>query len=582
MSLSGGTDRFGLARAILARRRHLPVRLASALIAAAGVHLTLGWELGWLWAAVFAAVQIVEHRLSQFLPRIAETAPGLAAGILCGMCALSSLIFGALAPALWIGGGHYGPALGVIVVSTAMTNLIAICRGSRLMFTVSALPYAVYLLAMPMMDSAQVSGPLLATMLIAAGLVLLNVIGAWAATEEARRAQDQAQTEAELQRQEAEAATKAKSAYVAMISHELRTPISAILAGAADAERAGHGQARLIGEAGRMMTTLLDDMLDLSKLEAGHMQVEVLDFDLRQTVADMVRLWRPQAAARGLRLRIRGSRSLPAWVKGDPMRLRQILNNLLSNALKFTDSGTVTLVLGGRAAPSDHRVTITVDDTGPGMTPDQLASLFQPFEQLGPQTARQHGGTGLGLVISRELARLMGGDLVVDSSPGMGARFTLDIPLAEGEATARVPEGSQAVAADDLSPPRVLVVDDHAINRQAISLILAQVGITPETAASAESALERLAVEPFDLILMDVYMPDMDGREATSILRSLPGPNCRTPVVAITASATTRDWEACLAAGMNGHVAKPILPEKLFEAMDQVLSSGSEARQAAA
>jgi hypothetical protein len=182
MSLSGGTDRFGLARAILARRRHLPVRLASALIAAAGVHLTLGWELGWLWAAVFAAVQIVEHRLSQFLPRIAETAPGLAAGILCGMSALSSLIFGALAPALWIGGGHYGPALGVIVVSTAMTNLIAICRGSRLMFTVSALPYAVYLLAMPMMDSAQVSGPLLATMLIAAGLVLLNVIGAWTAT----------------------------------------------------------------------------------------------------------------------------------------------------------------------------------------------------------------------------------------------------------------------------------------------------------------------------------------------------------------------------------------------------------------
>ena len=193
MSLSGGADRFGLARAINARRRHLPVRLASALIAAAGVHLTLGWELGWLWAAVFATVQVVEHRLSHVLSRVAETSPRLAAGVLCSIFALSSLIFGALAPALWIGGGHYGPALGVIVVSTAMTNLIAICRGSRLMFTVSAMPYAAYLLAMPMMDSSLVSGPLLASMLIAAGLVLLNVIGAWGATEEARRAQDLAQ-----------------------------------------------------------------------------------------------------------------------------------------------------------------------------------------------------------------------------------------------------------------------------------------------------------------------------------------------------------------------------------------------------
>jgi signal transduction histidine kinase/ActR/RegA family two-component response regulator len=582
MSLNGGTDRFGLARAIAARRRHLPVRLASAVIAAAGAHLTLGWELVWLWAAVFATVQVVEHRLSQFLPRIAGASPGLAAGLLCSMFALSSLVFGALAPALWIGGGQYGPAFGIIVVATAMTNLIAICRGSRLMFAVSALPYAAYLLAMPVMDAARVSGPLLASMLIAAGLVLLNVMGAWNATEEARRAQDMAQAEAELRRQEAEVATRAKSAYVAMISHELRTPISAILAGAAEAERAGHGLARLISEAGRMMTTLLDDMLDLSKLEAGHMPVESLAFDLRQTVADVVRLWRPQAAAKGLKLRIQGARSFPAWVTGDPMRMRQILNNLLSNALKFTQTGSVTLVLGGRAAPADPMLSITVDDTGPGMTPDQMASLFQPFEQLGPQTARQHGGTGLGLVISRELARLMGGDLVVDSAPGKGARFTLAVPLAEAAAPEAAPAAPPVLEGDLATPPRVLVVDDHAINRQAITLILAQAGITPETAASAETALERLTVEAFDLILMDVYMPDMDGREATGVLRSLAGPNRQTPVIAITASATARDCEACLAAGMNGHVAKPIQPEQLFEAMDQVLSAALEARQAAA
>ncbi|NBU26990.1 MAG: response regulator, partial [Caulobacteraceae bacterium] len=393
---------------------------------------------------------------------------------------------------------------------------------------------------------------------------------------------DLAQAEAEVRRMEAEAATQAKSAYVAMISHELRTPISAILAGAAESERAGHAPARLIGDAGRMMTTLLDDMLDLSKLEAGHMQVETLDFDLRRTVAEVARLWRPQARAKGIRLRLAGARTLPGRVSGDPMRLRQVLNNLLSNALKFTEAGSVTLVLGGRASSTDPLISITVDDTGPGMTPAQLASLFQPFEQLGAQTARQHGGTGLGLVISRQLARLMGGDLVVDSAPGKGARFTLTLPLAPALDGPPLVEESRRHDPVQPAPVRVLVVDDHAINRQAITLILAQAGITPEMAASAETALERLAIEPFDLILMDVYMPDMDGREATTVLRSMPGPNRQTPVVAITASATARDWEACRAAGMNGHVAKPIEPEKLFEAMESVLDASVEDRQAAA
>jgi len=582
MSLSVGTDRFGLAKATIARRRHLPVRLVTAVVAATGIYLTLGWELVWLWAAAFSAVQVLEHRLSPVLVRMAGPLSGLAAGTLCGLYGLSSLVFGALAPALWVGAGHYGPALGIIVIATAITNLIAICRGSRVAFAAAASPYAVYLLAMPLMDARSAPGPMLATMMIGVALVLVNLVGAWIATEDARRAQDLAQAEAEVRRMEAEAATQAKSAYVAMISHELRTPISAILAGAAESERAGHAPARLIGDAGRMMTTLLDDMLDLSKLEAGHMQVETLDFDLRRTVAEVARLWRPQARAKGIRLRLAGARTLPGRVSGDPMRLRQVLNNLLSNALKFTEAGSVTLVLGGRASSTDPLISITVDDTGPGMTPAQLASLFQPFEQLGAQTARQHGGTGLGLVISRELARLMGGDLVVDSAPGKGARFTLTLPLAPALDGPPLVEESRRHGPVQPAPVRVLVVDDHSINRQAITLILAQAGITPETAASAETALERLAIEPFDLILMDVYMPDMDGREATTVLRSLPGPNRQTPVVAITASATARDWEACRAAGMNGHVAKPIQPEKLFEAMETVLDASVEDRQAAA
>ncbi|RYF95210.1 MAG: response regulator [Caulobacteraceae bacterium] len=569
-----GADRFGLAAVVATRRKHMPIRLMTAVGVAAGLQITFGWTWSWGWAALYAMAQGLDHFTGTELLKHRIDTPFKAARAALITFLPSSIAFGALAPVLWQGIDRYGPALAMIVIATAMTNLIAICRGSRIAFAAGGLPYGLYLLVLPLLDISTAPGPLVSTMMIAVGLVILNIIGAWLTTEEARKISDDARAEAELRRTEAEEATRAKSAWVAMISHELRTPISAILAGAADTERAGHPQGRLIGEAGRMMTTLLDDMLDLSKLEAGRMSVEAVDFDLRTAVVDAVRAWRPQARAKGLRMRIRGARHLPGWVSGDPTRIRQVVNNLLSNALKFTKEGCVTLQLGGQqTGEGAYAVTIAVDDTGPGMTPQQLDRLFLPFEQLGAHTARTHGGTGLGLMISRELARLMGGDLAVVSAPGEGAVFTLSLTLPAAEAPAVV-QAPQAVEA------RVLVVDDHAVNRQAIGLVLAPLGIVPETAASAEEALERLALEAFDVVLMDVYMPDMDGREATRQLRAMKGPNQTVPVVAITASATARDWEACLAAGMTGHVAKPIEPAQLYAALEVALSSGG--RRAAA
>ncbi|WGM41272.1 ATP-binding protein [Caulobacter sp. NIBR1757] len=553
----------------------MPIRLMTAVGVAAGLHLAFGWSWAWTWAALYTAAQGFDHFTGiQLLKRPIDT-PFQAARVALITFLPSSIAFGALAPVLWQGIDRYGPALAMIVVATAMTNLIAICRGSRIAFAAGCLPYGLYLLILPLMDAGTAPGPLVSTMMIAVGLVILNVIGAWLTTEEARKISDDARAEAEARRHEAEEATRAKSAWVAMISHELRTPISAILAGAAETERAGHAQGRLINEAGRMMTTLLDDMLDLSKLEAGRMSVEAVDFDLRIAVLDAVRAWRPQARAKGLRMRILGARHLPGWVSGDPTRMRQVINNLLSNALKFTKQGCVTLQLGGAINPDGtYGVTIAVDDTGPGMTPEQLDRLFMPFEQLGAHTARTHGGTGLGLMISRELARLMGGDISVVSAPGKGAVFTLSLTLPAAEAPAAV-QAPQAVEA------RVLVVDDHAVNRQAIALVLAPLGIVPETAGSAEEALERLALESFDAVLMDVYMPDMDGREATRQLRAMKGPNQQVPVIAITASATARDWEACLAAGMTDHVAKPIEPAQLYAALEAALSDVQRAAVAA-
>lgn len=575
----GQMDRFGIWASAKARRRHINVRLATAVIVSAVLHYGLGWWMTWLWGAAYVGSQLLEAWAAPRLLRNPPQTPAAAANIAVALFFPGALVFGGLAVSLWVGVPDYGPALGVAIVASAMINLIALSRGSRIAFAATATPYGLYLLVMPMLDYGRIADPVLTTMMIAVGLIMLNIIGAWISTEEARRAHLEATREAEQRRAEAEAAVEAKAAYLAMISHELRTPISAILAGAGELERTspgqGRAQARLIKGAGQMMRGLLDDLLDLSKIEVGRMEVEVAAFDLRALVSEALRMWRPEARHKGLRLRVEGARTLPEWVEGDPTRIRQVLNNLISNALKFTAQGSITLRLSAtQDADGAFAVAVAVADTGPGMTPDQVARLFTPFDQLDAGTARKHGGSGLGLAISRELARLMGGDLNASSASGEGATFTLTLtlPAAENPVAAQAPQAVEA---------RVLVVDDHAVNRQAISLVLAPLGIVPETAASAEEGLERLARETFDIVLMDVYMPDMDGREATRRLRAQAGPNQNVPVIAITASATERDWEACRAAGMTGHVAKPIEPAQLYAALESALAEASAARKAA-
>ncbi|HYG27987.1 MAG TPA: ATP-binding protein [Caulobacteraceae bacterium] len=562
-------DKFGLLAAASARRKHLPLRFFAALMVSAGMHVTFGWWLAWVWLGSYIAIQLTELALNDHLLKKPPQTPSLAILTAITLYVPSALVFALLGPILWANGGHYGPALGLALMASSLTNLIAVSR-SRLAFVVAAAPYALFLVLMPLLDWGKTTGVETGTMVFAVVVILFNVIGAWSTTQEARRAEQEAIREFDQRRREAEAAVEAKSAFVAMICHELRTPISAIAAGASELERTGSGarktQAQLISHAGQMMRTLLDDLLDLSKLEAGRMTVERLPMDLRRTLAEVMHMWKPQAQAKGVRLRLEGAAQLPQWVTGDPTRLRQVLNNLLSNAIKFTEEGSVTLrVTAEPLGDGRRKVSMAVADTGPGMTPDQIERLFTPFDQLDAGTARKHGGSGLGLAISKELARLMGGELTAQSQAGKGATFTIALTLEEAEA----PAAEQAPTAVEA---RVLVVDDHAVNRQAIAMVLAPLGITPELSTSAEEGLERLAHEPFDLVLMDVYMPGMCGREATRVLRSQPGPNRETPVVAITASATPKDWDACLAAGMNGYVGKPIDPAQLYGVVEAVMS----------
>ena len=567
----------GEVRAAIARRGNVYLRVLATVMIALMLQVFIGLSWIWIWAGVYASAQLVELLLIQ----AAIKQPGVgfqgwrrvAVGV---MPVLTSAIFGFLALPLFASHERFAPTLGGMLLAGALLNVIVVNSSLRSATISAAAPHLIYLMIVPFVArAANPDAPLANALWFGVILLIVSVAVASRTLEKALKAEAAAKDEAERRRHEAEEAVAAKSAFVAMISHELRTPISAILAGAArlhgdvpDAASKTHAQ--LIGDAGAMMRTLLNDLLDLSRLDAGRMAVEQSPFDLRQSMADTLRLWRPDAQKKGLRLRVEGAAHLPRWVAGDSLRLRQVLNNLLSNAIKFTPRGAVTVRLAAREDGEAMIFEAVVADTGPGLTEEQLGRLFTPFDQLASSVVREHGGSGLGLVISRELARLMGGDLTVTSKPGKGSKFRLEIRVEAAE------REDDRVSGASIAGARVLVVDDHVVNRRAIELVLQSFDIQPTLAESGERALELLQSEVFDVMLMDVYMPGMDGRDATRQLRATEGPNRDIPVIAVTASATPKDWEACHAAGMNAHVAKPIDPSQLYAALSEVLSAAAE------
>ena len=570
----------GEVRAARARRGNLYLRVVATVMIALMLHAYMGASWTWLWAGTYAAAQLLELALIHQLLRRPNPGRVLRFAV-AAMPAVTSIIFGFLSVPLFASNVRFAPTLGGLLLAGALLNVIVVNSSLRSATISAAAPHVVYLLIVPFVArAANPDAPLVDALWLGVVLLIVSVFVAARTLERALRAEAAAKEEAERRRHEAEEAVAAKSAFVAMISHELRTPISAILAGAARLhsdvpEASSKLHAQLIGDAGAMMRTLLNDLLDLSRLDAGRMAVEHAPFDLRQAMADTLRLWRPDANKKGLRLRVEGAAHLPRWVAGDSMRLRQVLNNLLSNAIKFTDHGAVTVRLTAREDGDRLVFEAIVADTGRGLTEEQLGRLFTPFDQLASNVAREHGGSGLGLVISRELTRLMGGDLTVTSKPGKGARFRLEVRVEAAEA----PDARAGGAI--IEGARVLVVDDHMVNRRAIELVLQSFGIQPTLAESGERALELLHSEVFDVMLMDVYMPGMDGRDATRQLRAADGPNRDIPVIAVTASATAKDWDACHAAGMNAHVAKPIDPSQLHAALSEVLPVAASSRVAA-
>lgn len=417
----------------------------------------------------------------------------------------------------------------------------------------------------------------MAFLLVVAAVVALRSYREGVATARALAA---GRDEAEAARQAAQAANEAKSTFLAMMSHELRTPLNGVLGMAqmltmTDLDDQQRECVEVIGNSGGALLLLLNDILDLSKVEAGKLQIEAIPFQLRPLIENAAALWAPGAADKGLELQLQLPEDAPEWVKGDPTRLRQVLTNLLSNAIKFTDHGAVSL----SAAYRDGRLSFEVSDSGIGISSEALSRLFQDFSQAEAGTARKFGGTGLGLSISRKLCRMMGGDLAARSVEGEGATFfgSVALPAAAAEEATSLYETCEA-----LPTLRILAVDDNATNRTVVRTLLEALGAEVTLAGNGVEGLQALRAADFDLVLMDVNMPVMGGVEALQALRRGEAGRADLPVIALTADAMAGDRDRYLAEGFDDHLGKPIQLEQLVTAISRALEPSSSSAERAA
>jgi len=376
----------------------------------------------------------------------------------------------------------------------------------------------------------------------------------------------------------ADAANRAKSAFLSNMSHEIRTPMNGVIGMAylalrADPNERVRNYLEKIRSSGQHLLGIINDILDFSKIEAGKLDLEVRDLLLAQVFDHVSSQLLLAAQAKGLTLTFQLDRSLSRPLRGDILRITQVLLNFVGNAIKFTPAGGVTVhATTAQRGQGDSLVRFEVKDTGIGLTPEQARQLFQSFQQADTSTTRRYGGTGLGLAINRQLAHLMGGEVGVSSEPGQGSTFWFTARLAWGKAAAAEPIVRAEVCESESAPvrhaalagARVLLVEDNVVNREVAAGLLADVAIVVHTATNGQEALDALREAHFDCVLMDVQMPVMDGLQATRRMRADPL-TARTRVIAMTANARSEDRLACFDAGMDDFLTKPVVPAHLYQ-----------------
>ncbi|MBD7940252.1 response regulator [Brevundimonas guildfordensis] len=533
---------------------------AVGLIATVGLLHGLLWFAGTLAAGALRGV--VEKRISR--SQNAEAGWDLTFPV---VGALTTAAWAAAPLIAWFSGSHFGHELAIALLISGYVLVFAQLRSSPKQAIVISSPYGVAaaIIAVTLIGDVAFWPFLMLAPFTAASLFVLVTMTML--REERIRAFQEHQAhlieELEAARDKANAANEAKSNFLGVISHELRTPMNGVLGAAQllSATRLDGAQREylaIIRNSGDNLLSLLNDILDMTKIEAGRMNFESIDIQLDDLHRRIVGPFEAQAEAKGLRFVSEFEGETPAVVRGDPLRVCQVVQNLLSNAVKFTERGEIRFVTRSRRI-SERRVAFefAVHDSGAGISEDDMDQLFQPFTQIDASSTRRFGGTGLGLTISRRLANIMGGDITVNSQVGEGSVFTFAV---EGEVVRWVDEVAQADADADLvelDGMKVLVVEDHPVNRMILEAWMGSTGRRTTTAENGQEAVEIARHQAFDLIIMDVNMPVMDGLTATRLIRE-GGANAETPIVVLSASARNEDHEAGLAAGADAYLNKPI------------------------
>jgi signal transduction histidine kinase/CheY-like chemotaxis protein len=555
-------------------------KIALALLIALVFNPFTGVAFAVVWWLAYVLSQLAEVRIfaPESLEERLESRTGYAQLVV--MVAASNVLFSAFGVVEILRGGPWGALSGALLITGAIVNALTTTASSRALFFAGLTPQMLCFICLPYIALTHGAGPLTAAQLAFAAV--LNV----AAAAMAWRLFSGVLVAGEQARAEAEAANRAKSEFLAAMSHEIRTPLNGVLGMAqamSAAELAPDQRERVdvIRHSGEALLAVLNDILDISKVEAGKLEIEQVEFDLAEVLRGVSDTFSPLATQRGLRLSVELGGAEGVY-RGDPTRVRQIVSNLVSNALKFTPTGAIRVI----AVLEAHALRLQVADTGIGMTPEVAASIFGKFVQADASTTRRYGGTGLGLAICRELAVLMGGSIDVASAPGKGSVFTIRLPLKRvGEARVAVasqPAAPRADAGVDLI--RVLAAEDNQINRLVLKTLLGQIGIEPDIVSDGALAVEAWRTGAYDVILMDIQMPEMDGVAATRTIRSEERATGRrrTPILGLTANAMSHQVADYRQAGMDGHVAKPIDIAQLFRALEAVIDDAATEDRASA